>query len=117
MNTAQQKVLQAYFDGKKSNGEISAFVLRRIRMDSTFGQQEKTAQIWAVNFALVTIIINLFLLLQKLPYRLLLNAINNIRQIAAIITSPAPPAAIFMGLLLISGIAVLTVKMLGGKKS
>lgn len=75
MGPVNQEKLKTYLDRIASNGEIASFVMRRIRLESTFHERNKNIQFWAINFACATALINLLLLLRQLPYRAIANSL------------------------------------------
>lgn len=75
MNSASQQKLTEYLDGLTTGGELAGFVMRRIRLEGTFGQREAKAGIWALNFALITAIVNIAILIRQLPFKLIYDCL------------------------------------------
>lgn len=106
-------MIKAYIDGINSSGEITPWVMRRIRLEKDFSKREKNAQIWAVNFAMLTAIVNLIIILRNLPIKLVINVLSFLR-IDWLISNAAPFLEIISVLLFGCSLAILNIKKIGG---
>ncbi len=121
MERTTQEKLKTYLDGMASNGEITSYVMRRIRIEAAFPQRDKTAYIWAINFALLTAIANLAAFLQNLPYGTIFSFLSSFRRYWApnLNLTALTPLSWWLALLPLGlGVIIfLNAKKLGGNRS
>ena len=116
MNRENQQKLKAYLDAIESDGEIASFVARRIRIEGTFRSRDRNAQVWAVNFALLTGLTQLVLLLRQVPYRLIFNYFMTLRpDLIRNMRASVPAIAACLLIFILGGALFWNAKKSGGK--